>query len=128
MCAGIIASCMPSMSSLLRQFPSWSLVVSRLASRFSSTRASSKSGAKEGAFGPSGSNPLSFRKPKRTAYANLTDGLTTFGESEYEMASVPVNSIRTYVHAGVPRQVEEDGIHLHYNVEQKVAVDEKRRL
>ena len=114
MCAGIIAS--------------WSLLVSRLASRFSSTRTSSKSGPKEGAFGPSGSNLLSFRKPRRMAYADLTDGLTTFGESEYEMASVPVNSIRTHVHAGVPRQVEEDGIHLHYNVEQKVAVDEKRRL
>ncbi len=71
---------------------------------------------------------MSFRKPKRTAYTDLTDGPTTFGESDYEMASAPVKSIRTYVHTGGPWQVEEDGIHLQYNVEQKVTVDEEGRL
>ena len=78
--------------------------------------------------GSSGSEPTSFRKPKNK-YADLDESMTTIGEGEYEMgATVPARSIRTYVHAEGPKEVEEDGIHLQYHFQQKVAVDEMGRM
>jgi hypothetical protein len=56
-------------------------------------------------------------KHKRTEYNTLDTSNISHTDRNFEMA--PVKSIRTYVHTGDRREVEEDGIHLQYNVEQE---------
>ena len=106
----------PAMSSLLHHLPSWEKLSSIWTSRFSSNREKS-------------STSSSSHNRKRSDYKGLKDAKIGAPEESHEMA--PVKSLsdyihsgnptemRTYVHTGKPSEVEEDVIHLQYNVEQE---------
>lgn len=112
----------PSMSSLLHHLPSWETFSSQWTSRFSSNREKS-----------SGSSSSVSRK--RADYEDLKDSNIAAEEHNYEMAPVKsvrdyqytgkATDVRTFVHTGKPGEVEEDGIHLQYNVEQESNTSER---
>ena len=56
-------------------------------------------------------------KSRKAEYAHLEVAQTVFGERDHEM--VPVKSIRTYIQTGGAHGMEEDGIHLQYEVDQE---------
>lgn len=102
------------MSSLLHHLPSWERLRSILTSRFSLSWSSNR--------GKSSDSEPSCSKRKKAEYKDLEVSNPTFRDRSYEMA--PVKSIRTYIHTGNPSEVEEDGIHLQYKVEQESTTNE----
>ena len=68
---------------------------------------------------------LPYTKRQRTEYRDLELTNSSLGDRNYEMG--PVKSMRTYIHTGDPTDVEEDGIHLHYHVDQESAISEGGR-
>ena len=131
MCVGVTASCMvcssasaresyadpilqPSMSNLLHHLPDWEILSSQFSSRFSAHRSSNR--------GKSLGSEPSYSKREREEYSDLEASNPPFRQRDCGMA--PIKSIRTYVHTGNPKEMEEDGIHLQYNVEQESTISE----
>ena len=112
------------MSGYLRHFSGLSQWTSKLTSRLSS----GWFGSSKGTSAPSGAAP--YGKRKWTDYKEMDRSGSGSGSGEqhaFEMA--PSKSIRTFVHAGGPGEVEEeDGIHLRYNVEQRSVKDGQEQV
>ena len=92
------------MSKLLHHFPSWDTMSSIWTSRFSPKREKSSS---------SGLSP----NRKRSNYKDLTDSNVAIREESHDLA--PVKSLSGHIHTVNPSEVEEDGMHLEYNVERE---------
>ena len=99
------------MANLLHHLPSWDQFSSKIISTFTSRQSSGKSKSSE--------SSASFGKRNRNEYKDLGATAPSVDENNYEMA--PAKSIQTFIHTGGPQEVEEDGIHLQYNVEQQSA-------
>ena len=96
------------MSKLVHNLPSWNLG-SRFSSYFFSSLISSKRET-------SRDTALPHPKTRRAQYEGLDFSSSSVGTGKYEMA--PTRTVDTYSHTGDHTQVEEDGIRLHYDVEQ----------
>lgn len=134
MWVGIIASCMvsdhestsldqastivilqPSMSKSFKQFPKMGIWSSKLTSRLNSSWFSSIRGS-------ASSSDKRQSKHKASEYKNMGNFKSFIENQGYGMPSL--KSIQTFVHAGGPDEVEEDGIYLHYKIEQRSVTDE----
>ena len=98
------------MSSLSRRI-NWERLTSIFSSRFSTYHASSK--------GKSSGSAHSHNSGRKARYADLDDSGHKQGLSGYETA--PIKLMRTYVRTGKTDQMEDDGIHLQYDIEQETS-------
>lgn len=100
------------MLNMLRHLPAWAnwdLITSKILLGFSRY-----SGSGHRKYADSGH---SYNKPQRANYADLAKGVDRSGQRGYEMG--PVKSTRTYVRTGKSSEVDDDGIHLKYDIEQQ---------
>ena len=86
----------------------WARLASVFSSRFSSRYGSSK-GKSSGSDAPN--------KGRKARYADLEDRV--HGPALHGYETPPVKLMRTYVRTGRTDDVEEDGIHLQYDIEQE---------
>ena len=107
------------MSGYFRHFSGLGHWTSKLTSRLGSGWFSSSKGE-------STKSGVPYGKRKWTDYKEMNKSGSATGDPAFEMA--PTKSIRTFVHAGGPGEVDEDGIHLQYNVEQRSVKDEHEQV
>ena len=119
------------MSSTFRYIPSLRLLSSKLTFRLTPNWLSSSS--KGGGWGISSNSGLTYGQHSGlSSYGTQHRGgadykdIDKVGGSEYSFRMVLVKTIRTFVHTGAPGEVEveENGIHLQYKVEQRSVTDE----
>ena len=100
------------MSNMLHHLPawaSWDLMASKLSFSFSR-----RSGSDQSKHTDSGH---SNTRPQRANYTDLAKSVDGSGLHSYEMG--PVKSTNTYIRTGKSNEVDDDGIHLQYDVEQR---------
>ncbi|KAI9640835.1 hypothetical protein NHQ30_010676 [Ciborinia camelliae] len=113
MCVGIAASCMPALTKMVRSDTNWLALRSKLTKAFgslSSWRASRASKNRSSVFVSKEENN------SNGAYSNLDQELRTPG---FELKGI--KAVKTTIKNGSIGEVEEDGIHLKYNLRQEVS-------
>ena len=117
MTLGVSISCMPAFSHMLRHnLPQFKSLQSRLYSRFNRSRYQSEgSSAGKSSYKKA---PSDYNGKSGAVYDGYGEvKMPRAGISGYEME--PVNPTQIYVGDGTDRQIEEDGVHLNYELRQE---------
>ncbi|PQE12378.1 integral membrane PTH11 protein [Rutstroemia sp. NJR-2017a BVV2] len=110
MCVGIAASCMPALTKMVRNDAKWLVLRSKISKTFGSLSGWGASKNRSSTYG-SKDEPISDG-----AYSNLDEELRNPG---FELKGI--KAVKTTIKSGSIDNVEDDGIHLKYNLRQEVS-------